>query len=612
MLRDCPDMPLPKIDESLIRENATAQSFERGQQYARSQAVDDLVWRDPFLQASVAGNDYYRVTIGFKNQKVDSAICSCPYDFSGWCKHIMAVLLQVNQNKNIEERPSLNQMLAQLDLEKTRKLLHHLVSEFPDVIDEIDLQMAILTNTKSSKSKSSSKSDKSQVTKSQTIHPEIDRSPFRLHMRSILRDALRGIGYEYDDEGDPFSEIINEEVEKAKKFLEAGDSFRSFVMLYAIAEELCDYTEEINEYCGDVSDLVYGLDEAITEASLWTDFTLEERQKWIVEIEGTQDSLGAELNLSLAALAQGWDAPHVQAALQGEGDDNLKEEEIEIPSNESNDLGYLRLRILAAQERFDEYLNFAKAYNFLTLYVSMLLQMGRLDEAIADSKNVQNEDDAFAIAKDLLEQGAEAEALHIAYKGLQFQKQEAKQYRSVDLADWTATLAERLGEQDILLEARMIAFKIKPSVADYHQIRDLTKDDWLLIKQDLLRHLTHISEYTPSEARVDIFLEEGMLNEAIASVDRSYCPLYTRVRVMAAVIDFKPEWVINKSKVLAEEIIDRGNSKAYEDAIAWLEQMRNGYLAMKNEKDWLSYRSQLVTTHGKKRKLMELLNRKGL
>lgn len=605
-------MPKLKIDEALIRKNATAQSFERGQQYARSQAVDDLVWRDPFLQASVAGNDYYRVTIGFKSQKVDSAICSCPYDFGGWCKHIVAVLLQVNENKNIEERPSLNQMLAQLDLEKTRELLHHVVSEFPDVMDEIDLQVAILTNTKSSKSKSSSKSDKSQVTKPQTIRPEIDRSPFRRHMRSVMRDAMRGMDYEYDNESDPFSEVIDEEVGKARKFLEAGDSFRAFVMLYAIAEELCDYTEEINEYCGDASDLVYGLDMAIAEASLWTDFTLEERQKWIAEIEGTQNSLDVEFDLSLAALAEGWDAPHVQVALQGEGDDDFREEEIEIPFTESNDLGYLRLRILAAQERFDEYLNFAKFYNFLRMYVTMLIQMGRLDEAIAASQDIQDENDAFAIAKHFLEQGAETEALHIAYKGLQFQKQEAKQYRSVDLADWIATLAERLGEQDILLEARMVAFKIKPSVAHYHQIRDLTEDDWLLIKQDLLRHLTNISEYSPSEARIDIFLEEGMLDEAIASVDRSYCPLRTRVRVMAAVLDFKPDWVINKSKVLAEEIIDRGNSKAYEDAIAWLEQMRNGYLAMKKQKDWLSYRSQLITTHGKKRKLMELLTRKGL
>ena len=73
-----------------------------------------------------------------------------------------------------------------------------------------------------------------------------------------------------------------------------------------------------------------------------------------------------------------------------------------------------------------------------------------------------------------------------------------------------------------------------------------------------------------------------------------------------------PEWVVTKAQALTEEIINSGNAKAYENAIAWLGQMRTGYLAMKKEKDWRSYRSQLVTTHGKKQKLMELLNRKGL
>ncbi len=601
-------MSVLKIDEALIRENATAKSFERGQQYARSQAVDDLIWRDPFLQASVAGNDYYRVTIGFKNQKVDSAICSCPYNFEGWCKHIVAVLLQAKQTKDIEERPSLNQMLEQLDLEKTRKLVHSLVSEFPDIIDAIDVQVGILTTPKSTRSKSSSKSDMSKAAQTKAEHPEIDRSPFRQQIRYVLRKELHANSYEYYEE-DPFSDMISVEIEKAKKFIEAGDSFRAFVMLYAVAEELCDYTEEIENYCGDVSDLVYGLDEAIAETSLATDFTIEERQKWIAEIEGTQDVLGADFDISLAAIAQGWDAPHVQASLRGEYNDHLTEDQIEILSSDPDDLGYLRLRILAAQERFDEYLNFAKAYNFPTLYTRMLIQLGRLDEAIAAAQDVHSESDALEIANQLIAQGAEKEALNIAYKGLQLHKEENKHYSSLELAVLTATLAERFGENEILLKAKLISFKMRPSLTDYHKIRDLTKTQWSSIKPDLIKHLSTTSS---DEAKVDIFLEEEMYDEAIAIANAHYCSIGIRLRVMKAVVKINPKWVVAKSQVLAEEIINSGNSKAYENAIAWLEQMRKGYLAMKKEKDWLSYRSQLVTTHGKKRKLMELLNRKGL
>jgi uncharacterized Zn finger protein len=600
-------MPALKITESLIRQNATEKSFQRGKEYARSHAVQDLVWRDQVLQASVSGSAYYRVSIGFNERSIQSTKCSCPYDFGGWCKHIVATLLVAIEQPKIEERPSLAKMLERLDLEQTRKLLHNLVAKSPDLVDLIDIQVELLTTPQKSKSKSSSKSQASQK---QPQHPEIDRSPFRRQMAYSLRNALRNDDYNYYEE-DPFTDIIDEAIEKAKAFLEVGDSFRTFMMLYAIAEELCNYTEEIENYCGDASDLVYELDGAMAEAILWTDFSLKERQKWIKEIQGTQDVLGTELDLTLAALTQGWDAPHVQAVLTGEYNHNLTDDKIELLNNDWQDLSRIRLDILEAQERFDEYLNFANAYNFISRYVNMLIRLGRMDEAIAAAERIEEESQAFAVAKQLLEHGAEKEALYIANKGLQLQEADAKRYRSKDLAVWTATLAEQLGEEKILLNAKIISFKLQPSLVDYHQIRDLTKDKWNSVKQTLLEYLSTMSDYVLSD-RVDIFLEEEMFDQAIAIANTSYCQSSVRLRVMQAVIKINPQWVITKAKALAEDIITRGKSDAYEEAVSWLGQARNGYLELKQEKDWLSYRHQLVEANARKRKLMELVKLKGI
>ncbi len=272
----------------------------------------------------------------------------------------------------------------------------------------------------------------------------------------------------------------------------------------------------------------------------------------------------------------------------------------------------IRLRILQAQERFDEYLNLAKDAGFLTDYVNMLLQLDRHNEAIAAAENVQNEGDAFAIAKQLLEHGFEKQALYIANKGLQLLQEDAKHYRSVEFAVWTANLAERLGESGILLNAKVIAFKLKPALADYHQIRDLTKNKWNLTKDILLKYLLQLDSFAASEAKVDIFLEEGLFAEAIAIANTSYCQVHVRLRVMQALISSNPQWVITKAQSLAEEIITIGKSDSYEQAIAWLEQVRNGYLSLKQEKEWLSYRHQLVEVNARKRKLMELVKRKGL
>lgn len=85
-----------------------------------------------------------------------------------------------------------------------------------------------------------------------------------------------------------------------------------------------------------------------------------------------------------------------------------------------------------------------------------------------------------------------------------------------------------------------------------------------------------------------------------------------KLRVMQAVIKTNPQWFITKAKALAEDIITRRKSDDYQQAIAWLEQVRNGYLSLKQEKEWLSYRNQLVEANARKRKLMELVKHKGL
>ncbi|MBD2190005.1 SWIM zinc finger family protein [Pseudanabaena mucicola] len=625
-------MPALKISESVIRQNASDKSFQRGKEYARSQSVKDLFWRDQTLQATVAGSTYYRVSIGFSNRGIKSAECSCPYDFGGWCKHIVAVLLVGLEKPKIEERPNLAQMLEKLDLEQTRKLLHNLAAQSPDLVDLIDNQIQLLNSIKENKSKSAKASSKSQSSKTAIQHPEIDRSPFRRQLAYALSKAIRNYEYSYSDEDDPFTDTIYEEIEKTKVFLEAGDSFRAFVMLYAIAEELCNFTEEIENYLGDVENLTDHLDLAMAEAILWTDFSAKERQKWVTEIEGTQDKLCADLDFSIVALVQGWDYPYLQAVLQGkEKPENLddqspkistqfkrkrstihKEENVYVRETNHHQLVEIRLRILQAQERFDEYLNLAKDAGIFTNYINMLLQLGRYEEAIAEAENVQDEDQAFVIAQQLLENGFEKQALYIANKGLQLQEENAKRYRTVEFADWTARLAESLGETGILLNAKIVAFKLKPSLNTYHQIRDLTKSKWKTTKDILLKYLLQFDSFAATEAKVNIFLEEGLFDEAIAIANTSYCPNQTRLRVMQAVIKNNPEWVITKAQSLAEDIIARGKSDDYEQAIACLEQVHNGYKILKQEKEWLSYRNQLVEMNARKRKLMELVKRKGL
>ena len=85
-------MTTPGLSEATIRRQATAESFRRGQDYYRRGAVVSVVRRGDVIQAEVEGSHYepYRVRLTFDQRGITTATCSCPYDWGGWCKHIVA------------------------------------------------------------------------------------------------------------------------------------------------------------------------------------------------------------------------------------------------------------------------------------------------------------------------------------------------------------------------------------------------------------------------------------------------------------------------------------------------------------------------------------------
>jgi uncharacterized Zn finger protein len=140
-------MKIPALSEAAIRQYVTAQSFQRGQDYYRQGAVISLVQREDELQAQVEGSQYtpYQVRITFDAGGITGAICSCPYDWGGWCKHIVATLLAcLHEPEEIESRPGLEELLADLDREQLQGLLLNLAGRSPELVDEIEARLALL------------------------------------------------------------------------------------------------------------------------------------------------------------------------------------------------------------------------------------------------------------------------------------------------------------------------------------------------------------------------------------------------------------------------------------------------------------------------------------
>lgn len=99
-----------------------------------------------------------------------------------------------------------------------------------------------------------------------------------------------------------------------------------------------------------------------------------------------------------------------------------------------------------------------------------------------------------------------------------------------------------------------------------------------------------------------------LIEDAIATVN-NLSNYHDRLifKVMDHVMESHSQWVIDKAKARAESMIQHSKAKLYNSAIQWLKRVHAAYLAMNQESEWFQYRKQLVKTHGRKRKLMSLM-----
>ena len=88
-------MESPQITPDQIQQRCTEQSFMRGLEYFHDGAIGDPILHGCTLSGTCEGTDIdpYRVTVELMPTGISSAYCSCPYDWEGDCKHIVALLL---------------------------------------------------------------------------------------------------------------------------------------------------------------------------------------------------------------------------------------------------------------------------------------------------------------------------------------------------------------------------------------------------------------------------------------------------------------------------------------------------------------------------------------
>lgn len=204
----------------------------------------------------------------------------------------------------------------------------------------------------------------------------------------------------------------------------------------------------------------------------------------------------------------------------------------------------------------------------------MLAKLGRTEEAIVQAQQqMRTTEEALTLAQTLREQGELEQALSIATQGLSLDG--SNKYR---LAVWTSELAEGMS-QEVALQARLTAFQLHPSLPDYLKVQELAGDRWASLRQELLTTLRQGTSSLDARAKAAIFLEEGLIDDAIATVDQLSSYQSDVIHpVMDAAVAHRPEWVIENAHRRAESIMNEGKAQYYYHAINWLRKVRAAYL----------------------------------
>ena len=124
----------------MILKKVTEKSFARGEEYYDSGMVESVVQRGNSLFARVQGSeeDLYEVGLAFREGDFN-ATCTCPYDWGGYCKHVVAVLLTwIYDRELVSVRRPLEDLLSDLTMRDLRNLILRMVETEPGLSDAID------------------------------------------------------------------------------------------------------------------------------------------------------------------------------------------------------------------------------------------------------------------------------------------------------------------------------------------------------------------------------------------------------------------------------------------------------------------------------------------
>jgi len=453
-----------------IRGLCTEDSFERGLRYFKEGRVKQVDFFGDTITAVVEGTENYRVTIRV-NGDIEGR-CTCPYDWGGYCKHVVATLILYSQGyekmKGVKEMEEarVNAVLSQVNVEDLRGFLR---AEF-----EKDPRMRarfLIHFTGEGEEKS--------------LHD------YKKEIGQLFREAAGRHGFiDYDRRVD-FSDVLDvaKRYMEKRNFLEAAKIFQA--LSEAIAENM-DMVDDSDGYYGaEFDDAMEKLVTCLGEAGLGH----EEKRPYIDYlfrkfIEGEPDYFQENYDQALKQTCTSEeDLRHLENLLEP----HLKE----LPDHRKN---------------WGEYYD---AERVLIMQIFVLDRLGDKEELWGLLERNYRRDGGLCLlyAERLLRDGDVTRSMEVAEEGLNLFPDRL----ALGLRRFLGRLYREKSPEKYR-ENLMNLFLLERDWGLYEELKRVSsEEEWCGLLGEIVMNLSGRGGFGES-LLVDVYLREGMLDEAIREV----------------------------------------------------------------------------------------------
>lgn len=586
-------MKLPNITESIIRTGATPETFQRGKEYNQRGAISNTAIQGTVLSGECAGTyaPYYRVRVELDEAGIAEASCTCPYEYSGYCKHVVALLLTYRHHpKQFAVRKAPAELLADLDRNDLVTILTKLMQAQPELCDRIETLLSV----------GSVRGGKPNKKRKQ-----IDIEVYRRRIIGIAHslDGMR-MSAAYWQVGGLVNEL-REVQQSAMKFLDAGDAETALEILLVLLEEANRGIEYVDDSNGELGGYVGELGTPLAEAILSMEHSQVERAKLTGRLEKLikyAGDYGMEGNLHIAVQAAkyGWDEtpketpPFRKTVAKVDDDDEWDEEDDcdEEGAYEVHDLDWptvaglgdlteAKLNVLDRQVRIEEYLALCKKEKRHLRYALKLCDLKQVADAVKYAKkHLRSADEARQVAQRLRELRQVTEAIEVGEHGLKLKGPKAS------LGEWLGPMEEAQGRTKQALAVWSAAFPEHPTLETYKTIKRLAESGWARLRPEVMAKLRKSHD---KQVLAEVLLFEEEWDEAIKVAEGREVWYPVIETVADGVLPHRTEWVAQISLKQAERLMFEPKSKNYPIAAAWLKRAKQAYQLLGQTNEWKKY-----------------------